>query len=224
MKAIVLDIEGTTTDIKFVTQTLFPYARERMGEFLAANADAPVIADAISRVRTEMGEPNATNQDVATELVAWIDQDKKKEPLKTIQGHIWRAGYEDGSIEAHIYPDVEPAMSRWKAQGLTIAIFSSGSIPAQKLLFAHTNSGDLTPHLSAYFDLSTGSKREVASYMAIADALHLSPQEIRFYSDAPAEIAAASAAGMEAVLVERDGPVDAPGMPRRVTSFTDENP
>lgn len=223
MKAVLLDIEGTVTDIRFVTETLFPYARARMGAFLDAHRSKPAVADALLRMRKEMDAPAATTADIAAELVRWIDEDRKQEPLKSLQGLIWKEGYEDGSLKAHLYPDVRPAFERWKQAGLTLAIFSSGSIAAQKLLFAHSVEGDLTGFLSAHFDLTTGSKKDAASYSAIAGALNLPPAEIRFYSDAPAEITAAHAAGMDAVLVERSGPIDAPGAPRRVPSFSDED-
>lgn len=223
MKAVLLDIEGTVTDIRFVTETLFPYARARMGAFLDAHRSEPAVADALLRMRKEMDVPAATTAEIAAELVRWIDEDRKQEPLKSLQGLIWKEGYEDGSLKAHLYPDVRPAFERWKQAGLTLAIFSSGSIAAQKLLFAHSVEGDLTGFLSAHFDLTTGSKKDAASYRAIAGALKLPPAEIRFYSDAPAEITAAHAAGMDAVLVERDSPIDAPGAQRRVPSFSDED-
>ena len=223
MKAILLDIEGTTTDIRFVTKTLFPYARERMHAFLEAHESDAAVADAISSMRAQMEKADASLAEIGDELVRWIDEDRKQEPLKGLQGLIWAEGYKDGSIKAHIYDDVAPAFGRWKASGLILAIFSSGSIAAQKLLFAHTSLGDLTPYLSAHFDLTTGSKKEASSYLAIAKAMDLQPAEIRFYSDAPAEIEAAIEAGFDAVLVERDGPIAA-DVAARVTSFTDEMP
>lgn len=224
MRAILLDIEGTVTDKRFVTEKLFPYARERMHRFLSAHAQAPEVASALAALRAKLGRPGASVDELASELVRWIDEDRKEEPLKSLQGLIWRAGYESGALVSHIYPDVPPALRRWRNAGLRLAIFSSGSVPAQKLLFAHTREGDLTPYLGAYFDLSTGPKNEAASYAGIAEALELAPAEIRFYSDAPKEVGAAASAGMVAVLVERDGPVDASGAWRHISDFTQERP
>jgi enolase-phosphatase E1 len=222
MKAILLDIEGTVTDKRFVTETLFPFAREALGEFLAAHAREPEIASAIALMRQKLARPGSSVPEIAQALVQWIDEDRKEEPLKTLQGLIWRQGYEAGTLVSHLYPDVKPAFERWRKAGLTLAIFSSGSIAAQKLLFAHTVAGDLTPGLAAYFDLSTGPKHEAASYARIAKALDLQPAEIRFYTDAPKEVAAALEAGLEAVLVEHDGRVEAPRAWRRITDFTGE--
>ncbi|NWG46483.1 MAG: acireductone synthase [Alphaproteobacteria bacterium] len=224
MKAILLDIEGTTTDKRFVTETLFPYARERIGSFVIANEDDAAVSRAINLVRGAMADPTAPVEAVARELELWIDADRKEEPLKMLQGMIWEEGYRDGTLRSHVYADVPEALARWKAAGLRLAIFSSGSIAAQKLLFAHTEAGDLTRSLDAYFDLTTGSKREAASYEAIAGALGLPPEEIRFYTDVPAELEAAREAGLEAVLVERDGPIDVPGTWRQIGNFTGERP
>lgn len=225
MKWVLLDIEGTVSDKRFVHETLFPFARARMATFLAAHgreADA-AVADALAAMRAKLNRPNASIAEIAAELVRWIDEDRKEEPLKTLQGLIWREGYGSGTLVSHIYPDVPPAFSRWCDKGLCLAIFSSGSIAAQKLLFAHTAAGDLTPQLSAYFDLSTGPKFEAASYVRIAKTLDCPPAEMRFYSDAPKEIAAAREARIDAVLVERDGPIEAPRDWRRIQDFTGES-
>jgi enolase-phosphatase E1 len=224
MKAILLDIEGTVTDKRFVTETLFPFAREALGAFLAAQENEPDVANAIALMRQKLSRPGATREEISAELIRWIDEDRKEEPLKTLQGLIWRAGFERGELVAHLYPDVAPAFERWRAAGLTLAIFSSGSVAAQKLLFAHTVAGDLTSCLAAYFDLATGPKHEAMSYARIAKALDLQPVEIRFYTDAPKEVAAALEAGLEAVFVERDGRVEAPPAWRRITDFTGEQP
>jgi enolase-phosphatase E1 len=222
MKAILLDIEGTVSAKRFVHHTLFPYAREHMRAFLAANEMRPEIASLIEQMRVKLNRPGASREEVADGLIRWIDEDRKEEPLKTLQGFIWKEGYERGRFVSHLYPDVKPAIERWRKKGLTIAIFSSGSVGAAKLFFAHAEAGDLTPLLAQYFDLSTGPKYEAASYARIAKALDLQPAEIRFYSDAPKEVAAALEAGLEAVLVERDGRIDAPHAWRRITDFTGE--
>ena len=222
MSAILLDIEGTVSDKRFVTEHLFPFARERITAFIAERRGEPEMGLVIGLMRQKLGRRDANLDDIGAELERWIDEDRKEEPLKTLQGFIWAEGYESGALISHIYEDVPPAIERWERAGKRIAIFSSGSIGAQKLLFAHTAKGDLTPYLSGHFDLSTGPKMEAASYMKIAKSLDLLPGEIHFYSDAPREVEAAVAAGMAATLVERDGPVSGYPDLRRITTFAGE--
>ena len=191
-RAIVTDIEGTTSSIAFVHDVLFPYARARLDAFVAAHPAeaAPILA--------EVG-------DVAT-LHRWMDEDRKATPLKTLQGLIWRQGYLAGELKGHIYPDAVEALRRWRAQGLTLAVYSSGSEAAQKLLFGHSVAGDLSPLFSAWFDTRVGAKAEPASYLRIAEALGLAPAAILFLSDMTPEIVAARQAGLRAVRLVRDGP------------------
>jgi enolase-phosphatase E1 len=192
-KAILLDIEGTTSSIAFVADTLFPYARKHLATYVAAHPDkvAPILADV-------PGDPVET-------LTQWIDEDRKETPLKTIQGLIWAIGFATGELDGHVYPDTPEAMRRWKAKGVDIHIYSSGSIAAQKLIFGHSVAGDLTPLLGSYFDTTTGPKRDSDSYTKIADALGLAPSQILFVSDAAGEVDAAREAGVEALLIDREG-------------------
>ena len=196
-RAILTDIEGTTSSIAFVAETLFPYARERLPAFVAAHPDeaAPILAEVAAM---EPGDPVAT-------LLRWIDEDRKATPLKTLQGMIWADGYREHAFTGHIYPDAVAALRRWHAAGIALYVFSSGSVAAQKLLFGHSDAGDLAPLFSGYFDTTTGPKREAASYQAIADAIGLATDEILFLSDTPQEIAAAREAGLSALLIDRDG-------------------
>ena len=196
-RAILTDIEGTTSSIAFVAETLFPYARERLPAFVAAHPGetAPILAEVAAM---EPGDPVAT-------LTRWIDEDRKATSLKTLQGMIWADGYREGAFTGHIYPDAAAALRRWHAAGIALNVFSSGSVAAQKLLFGHSDAGDLTPLFSGYFDTTTGPKREAASYRAIADAIGLAANEILFLSDTPQEIAAAREAGLSALLIDRDG-------------------
>jgi enolase-phosphatase E1 len=197
MKAIVTDIEGTTSSIAFVADILFPYARARLGDWVAAHPieAAPILAEVEA---IEPGDPVAT-------LIRWIDEDRKATPLKALQGMIWADGYKSGAFTGHVYPDAVAALRRWHESGLKLFVFSSGSIAAQKLLFGHSDAGDLTPLFSGYFDTMTGPKREAASYAAIAAAIGEAPGDILFLSDTPEEITAARAAGMEALLIDRAG-------------------
>ena len=193
-EAVLLDIEGTTSSIAFVTEELFPYARARIPAWVPAHRDeiAPMLAT------MPPGDPVAT-------LLGWMDEDAKETVLKDIQGRIWREGYAAGELKGHVYPDTPAAFRRWHDRGLVIAIYSSGSIAAQKLIFGHSDAGDLTPFIAAYFDTNTGPKREAASYTAIARALNLAPPAVLFVSDAPAEVEAARAAALRALLIDRDG-------------------
>jgi len=196
-RAILTDIEGTTSSIAFVAETLFPYARERLPAFVAAHPDeaAPILAEVAAM---EPGDPVAT-------LTRWIDEDRKATPLKTLQGMIWADGYRERAFTGHIYPDAAAALRRWHETGIALYVFSSGSVAAQKLLFGHSDAGDLTPLFSGYFDTTTGPKREAASYQAIANSVGLAADEILFLSDTPQEIAAAQEAGLSALLIDRGG-------------------
>jgi enolase-phosphatase E1 len=192
-KVILLDIEGTTTSIAYVADILFPYARERIPAWVPIHREelAPVLA------AMPPGDPVAT-------LLGWMDKDAKETALKHIQGRIWREGYVAGELKAHVYPDTPEALQRWTEAGILVCIYSSGSIEAQKLIFAHSEAGDLTRYLSGYFDTTTGPKREAESYSTIAAALKLDPADILFISDVAAETDAAKAAGLKALLIDRD--------------------
>lgn len=208
-RAVLTDIEGTTTSIAFVHEVLFPYAREALGPFLRTRSGEPDVAAQVAAVRAEVGDPNLDLDGVVAVLEGWIEQDRKATPLKALQGHIWVNGYETGAYTGHVYADAVQALRAWKAAGLTLAVYSSGSVKAQKLLFGFSDAGDLSGLFSAHFDTTTGHKRHAASYAAIADALGLSPAEVVFLSDVVAELDAARTAGMATVHVVRseDGTV-----------------
>lgn len=208
LRAVVTDIEGTTTPISFVHDVLFPYARRRLPSLLAERGAEPEIAGAVSRVRALA--PDLTP--LAT-LEAWQDEDRKVEPLKTLQGIAWRDGYRSGAVRGEIYPDVAPALRRWHAAGIRLAVYSSGSIEAQRLLFGHTDAGDLAPMFAAFFDTTTGPKRAAESYRLIAAALDLPPDAILFLSDIGAELDAAAQSGLATCQLVRplDGTTPAPG-------------
>ena len=197
VKAVLTDIEGTTSSIAFVTDTLFPYARTRLADYIATHpAETAPLLDAVRA--EESGDPVET-------LLRWIDEDRKATPLKTLQGLIWAEGYADGTLKGHVYPDAVDALRRWHAQGLALYVYSSGSIAAQKLIFGYSNAGDLTPLFSGYFDTSSGPKREAQSYRHIAGEIGLPAAEILFLSDNAQEIVAAQAAGMQVLHIDRDG-------------------
>ena len=202
-----MDIEGTTTPIEFVHTMLFGYARARVQEFLERHeADAEVQAD-IARLRAEhAAEPSPPNPPMASvaAYVHWLmDRDRKSTGLKSLQGKIWEDGYRMGSLRGEVFPDVPPALERWHRQGIDVAIFSSGSVQAQRDLFAHSTAGDLTRFIRAHFDTTTGPKTAVQSYARIAATLERSPSDVLFVSDVGAELDAAQAAGMQTALCVR---------------------
>ncbi|MDQ3798776.1 MAG: acireductone synthase [Acidobacteriota bacterium] len=218
-EAILLDIEGTTTPIDFVHRTLFPFAFEHIGEYLEKNFDA--VQTEIAQLRAEhtrdsengSGAPpldETTRENAIKSLTGYlrflIEIDRKSTPLKSLQGKIWQRGYESGELVSEVFDDVPRAFERWKNQGKTIAIYSSGSVLAQQLLFKYTNHGDLTAFISNYFDTHIGHKREAQSYRKIASTPSFPQVEnFLFISDIEAELDAASEAGMRVLLVVREG-------------------
>ena len=202
MKTILTDIEGTTSSISFVKDVLFPYARRALPAFVAAHGDEPDVRRWLDAVATELGA--ACSDDVIVEtLQGWIDQDRKHTALKALQGMVWEAGYEQGDFTAPLYADVAPALHAWHDSGHRLAVYSSGSVPAQKLLFSHSDAGDLVSLFSDFFDTEVGHKRDADSYRLIADRLDRSAGDILFLSDVVAELDAARDAGMRTALLDR---------------------
>jgi len=201
---ILTDIEGTTSSIDFVKDVLFPYARERMGAFVAVNAGNPAVRAQLDAVARESGKAGASDVEVVEVLRSWIDEDRKSTPLKTLQGMIWELGYAGSDFVAHVYPDACEALPRWHAEGRRLFVYSSGSVQAQKLFFAHSACGNLGPLFSGYFDTNTGPKREAASYERIAAEIGVPAGDIVFLSDIEAELDAAATAGMATRWIRRD--------------------
>jgi enolase-phosphatase E1 len=218
--AVVLDIEGTTTPIAFVHTTLFGFVRERLSAFLDRRSGEPAVAAALARLAEEhAAEADPARPDGGEAWIRWLmDRDRKSTGLKALQGLIWRDGYAAGELRSAIYDDVAPALERWHRAGLVIAIYSSGSVEAQQLLFAHSDRGDLTRWIDRYFDTTTGPKREAESYRRIAGVLGLFSVRIVFVSDVVAELDACRSAGMLGVLSIRPGNEPAAGAPA-ITSF-----
>ena len=220
IQVVLLDIEGTTTPIEYVYKTLFPYARSRSREFLLNHYETAEVADIISMLSAQQEADDAaglnppywqfgTPGDEAGSAVAYVhwlmDRDRKVTALKILQGRIWREGYENRRLTGEVYPDVLRAFTRWREAGVRIAIFSSGSVEAQQLLFANSIAGDLTEYIEAYFDTTTGPKREASSYERIAAELGIEAEKILFVSDVAEELDAADIAGMYAALSVRPG-------------------
>ena len=204
---ILTDIEGTTSSISFVKDVLFPYARRALPGFVRERGHEPEVRRWLDMVATEHGAV-CDDRVIVEILQGWIDEDRKHTALKALQGMIWQDGYRSADFTAHIYPDAARQLRAWHAAGLPLAVYSSGSVPAQKLFFGHTDAGDLTGLFDAWFDTEVGHKREADSYRAIAERLGrqhpgVAPQDILFLSDVVEELDAARDAGLRTALVDR---------------------
>ncbi len=221
-RVILTDIEGTTSSIAFVHEVLFPFARKALPGFIKAHAQEPEVQAQIQAVAIEAGcDPNDLSIVTAT-LLSWMDADRKVTSLKALQGMIWKSGYLSGELVSHVYPDALAGLQRWHDAGIRLAVYSSGSVPAQKLLFGHTPAGDLQPLFSGWFDTRVGGKREEDSYRVIAGRLGEEPAHILFLSDIAEELAAAAVAGCMTTQLVRaeDGTRPAPAHPQ-VRSFAE---
>ena len=206
MKYILMDVEGTTTSISFVHDTLFPFAKTHLQSFIIKNLQSEdtkiILADTKKTILEE--QRRIIDSDEAIEqLSKWIDQDRKHPALKKIQGMIWKTGYETGEIKGHVYSDVPESLKRWKNAQLTLGIYSSGSIEAQIDLFKNSSFGNLALYFSNHFDTSIGHKREVQSYITIAKKLNLPSSEILFLSDTKEELDAAKSTGFQTIQLVR---------------------
>lgn len=208
IRALLTDIEGTTSSISFVKDVLFPYAAEKLPVFVRENAHDKVVADQLETMWQAQPELRADLDASIQQLLTWIANDEKRTPLKTLQGLIWRTGYEQGNYHAHVYDDASAALKNWHSKGLPLYVYSSGSIAAQKLFFKHSAAGDLSNLFKGHFDTTTGAKQDTTSYHKICEAIGCAAEEILFLSDIPAELDAAATAGMRTTLLVR--PEDCP--------------
>lgn len=207
IKFILTDIEGTTTSVSFVYDVLFPYFREHVAELFSISSIevANAFHDARLLHEQETGISGLDDAALLDLIFSWSLDDRKVTPLKTLQGILWKNAYESGDIQAHVYDDVPLALSKWSTAGIQLAVFSSGSIAAQKLLFKYTNQGDLSSFFSAYFDTTSGSKSDAGTYSIIAEKLGCEPKEILFLSDIQKELVAATTAGFDTIQLVRPG-------------------
>lgn len=236
LRAVLLDIEGTTTSMAFVHDVLFPYARARLHGFIAGYASTSDGRDWMDRLRGEWraepmsGDPPSVWDDSsaehsrasATRYCGWLmDRDRKSSALKALQGLMWQQGYEAGDLTSDVFADVPIAFARWRKAGIVIAIYSSGSVLAQQLLFGATAFGDLTPLIDHFFDTDVGPKTAPESYGRIARLMGQEPGHVLFVSDAAAELDAARTAGLAVALAQRPGnaPQTAPAGVPSVTSL-----
>jgi enolase-phosphatase E1 len=212
IKAIVTDIEGTTSSLSFVKDVLFPYAWDHLPGFISSHADEPAVREQLEAVAREAGR-ELTRDEAIAQLRLWIKEDKKIAPLKTLQGMIWEAGYRAGDFTGHVYEDAVRNLRAWHDKGVQLYIYSSGSVQAQQLLFGHSDFGDLTPLFSGYFDTHIGHKRESSSYEVIASEIGIRAGDILFLSDNLEELDAAQTAGMQTRWLVRDADEIEPNVP-----------
>lgn len=219
-RLVLLDIEGTTTPITFVHEVLFPYARARLAAWLGAHAASAAGVEIVQRLSAELAhdraagarldgvaqEGDATDPSRAATYASWLmERDRKSPGLKLLQGLIWDEGYRDGQLHGEVFNDVPRALRRWHDLGVAAAIYSSGSVLAQRRLFASTSHGDLTSLIAGFFDTTVGAKVETSSYQRIVSEFRLDPSEVLFVSDVTRELFAARAAGLRVVLCLRPG-------------------
>lgn len=219
IRAIVTDIEGTTSDIRFVHDVLFPFARQRLAAYVDRHQDSPPVANVLAQLRRETGEPEAGVEKLIGVLLGFMDEDRKSTALKALQGLIWRDGYLSGAFTGHLYPDVLPALQAWNARGIGLYVYSSGSVDAQKLLFGYSDEGDITPLFRGYFDTRVGAKREADAYREIARQIALPAPQILFLSDIHQELDAAREAGFKTLQLIR-GSADPASRHPQVPDFT----
>jgi enolase-phosphatase E1 len=205
IKVIVTDIEGTTSSIEFVHKVLFPYAYDHMTTFVTQHEHDKEVSPLLESIADkEQIEPADTSRIIEC-LKVWIKEDRKQPELKSIQGMMWREGYEQGAFKGHVYPEVKGTLQDWKDSGIRLYVYSSGSVPAQKLLFGYSEVGDMTPLFDGYFDTAVGGKKETISYQRIQQEIGVPAQEILFLSDIIGELKAASEAGFQVYQLVRGG-------------------
>lgn len=202
-KAALIDIEGTVGSIAFVRDVLFPYASERMDEYVMSHRDEPAVREVLDQTAAESGAPRENEAALLAALHDWSDRDVKMTPLKSLQGMIWLDGYKSSGLRGHLYPDAIDALHRYHGCGVALYVYSSGSVPAQKLLFGNSVAGDLLPLFAGFFDTTIGGKREAQSYQRILDQIGISPNETIFFSDNEAELDAAEEVGIQTVQLAR---------------------
>lgn len=222
IQAIITDIEGTTSSLAFVKEVLFPYARDHIAAYIRNHEKEAPVQQALVEAGKINGTDSTTEQLIQT-FIQWIDEDQKITPLKTIQGLLWETGYREGHYKGHIYEDAVNKLRKWKKLGIKIYVYSSGSVYAQKLLFGHTEYGDLNPVFTDYFDTRIGAKTSKDSYQKIAASIAVTPEDCLFLSDIKQELDAAQEAGMHTIWLVRNGRLDSSAAHQQVANFDDIN-
>lgn len=207
VRAILTDLEGVAVPAAFMSDTLIPLARERLGAYIAGHAEDEEVEDALEEAGRLFGGFTLKLEEAEALFLRWMKQDRKATPLKVLQGLIWQEAYQAGTITPALYPDVAGALRAWSAAGLRLFVYSSSSELAQKALLAHLPEGDLGGLFEGFLDTATGQKIEPGSYTLIAERLGLPPASILVLSDNEEELDAAREAGCATRRVARDGAV-----------------
>lgn len=216
---VLLDIEGTTTSISFVKDTLFPFARKNLKDYIERNWSKEELQDVVKLLKQQCEEDKSNEltglipitdgegeiQSIVENVNWQMDNDRKTFALKKLQGFIWKDGYHSGQLKSHLYEDVVPALKSWQNKGRKLIIYSSGSVEAQKLLFGFSIFGNLLDLFSNYFDTNIGAKVNKESYLNIANELNCNCSDILFITDVVKEADAASEAGCNVIISERPG-------------------
>jgi len=209
ISGVICDIEGTTSSISFVHKVLFPLSLQRLDSFLQLHAGDSAVREQLEALACRLYGSARPEGDLVALLTpvlrGYIEKDVKDTTLKWIQGKIWKEAFESGAVKGHVYPDVPAVLRTWYEAGISLFIYSSGSVEAQQLLFRYSEAGDLTPLFRGYFDTTTGGKRESASYAAIAHRAGIPPERLLFLSDVVEELSAARSAGLQTCLLLREG-------------------
>lgn len=203
IRAILTDIEGTTSSISFVKDVLFPYAARELPEFVRAHRTDGQVRHQLDAAAELAGIPSHDSETVLRQLLQWIHDDVKATPLKALQGMLWKRGYESGAYKAHVYADAVQKLHEWYERQILLYVYSSGSVQAQQLFFRYSLYGDMRRLFSGWFDTTTGPKRDAESYRAICAEIGLPSSSILFLSDVVAELDAARAAGLHTCLLTR---------------------
>jgi enolase-phosphatase E1 len=223
IKAILTDIEGTTSSLSFMQDVLYPYAHETMRAFIRERADDPAVSKVLEDLRRNLGQ-ELSNDELAAQMQRWIDEDRKVNALSTLQGIIWEHGYAQDRFKGHVYEDALRNLRNWKEQGMGIYGFSAGAVYAQKLLFGHSEYGDVSELFDELFDTNVGAKDDPTAYQSIATSIGYSPSEVLYISDSREELDAARQVGMYTVWVVREGELDSDATHRQVKSFDEIEP
>ena len=221
---LLLDIEGTTCPVSFVSDVLFPFAKQELSHYIKQHWDESPHKKPIQAAKKEwLNDRSTESVQIKRQVIKGeseemdgliqylkhlISIDKKSTALKDLQGKIWEHGYKNGELKSQLFPETSECLREWREQGLTLSVYSSGSIQAQKLLYRHSPAGDLEKFFSHWFDTHTGPKKSTESYTTIAEQLHSSPNKIWFVSDNGAECDSARSAGMHTLFSLRDGNPD----------------
>lgn len=231
IKLILTDIEGTTSSISFVKDVLFPYAAKHLPSYVRSHINDDTVQAALQQT-AELAAEDGETLDVSdtdaliAKLLQWINEDRKATPLKTLQGLIWKTGYENGDYQAHMYPDATEYLKKWHREGMPLYVYSSGSVKAQKLFFGYSQDGDLLPLFSGHFDTLMGGKRETQSYLNILAELQkthadLNAKDVLFLSDIKEELDAAKEVGIQTVWLIREDEIPADAEHKAVKSFAE---